>query len=178
MLTTIWHFIQHFTLGDIPWWFYVAASFAAATAIIIYVPGRLGLCLALLAALALGDIGFEAKGYQEGYAEATARINAEWAARAKKEQDRLAEQFKLLLSTETARADAAEQDNKNLQGRVNDAEHSVPLDANGNPVVTVPAGIASRLYDIAGGRQGSRPDHPPRRAFGPFPLPRMLRLHR
>lgn len=157
------HAIEWLALGVIPWWFYIAASFAVAIGIVIEIPNRMGLILGVLAALVLGDIGWSSKGYHLG----AAATEAKWRGWAEEESQRLAKAMQAQRDLEAKRADDAETQNKKLQEEVLNAQALLPpLDGPASGGIIIPPDIARSLRDIGGGRPpGGRPHSAP---LGPF----------
>jgi hypothetical protein len=144
------HALYHFFIGDIPWWLYVAAALAAGVAIIIEVPGRLGVALGVAATVSLSAVGFTAKGYEEGMAYE----NAQWEAKAAAERKRLADAMDRAQRAEDARDKATTDFNTLLQKEADNAAKAI--DANGNPADCVlPGGLTQQLYDLGRDQRGS-----------------------
>lgn len=161
------HPFSWFFLELIPWWAYVVSSVALAIVIITELPTRVGLAIGLMAAIALGSIGFQAKGFEMGVAQDSAM----WSAKATAEQDRLKDGFQKALAEEMERGDIAREQFAQLKREQDDAIHEAGPGGGG---IVIPSAVAAKLYLIGRSRKPWSPFGSAKHTGGAPSLPRVL----
>ncbi len=147
MAHTIASALQWVAYGFVPWWLYIMACVPAVVAIMLYVPGKLGILLSVTAVLILGGTGFAALGYTWG----EGHERAKWEAQVAAEKERLRQAFDKGRAAEQTRQWQAQQEQEQLQKATDDISQEADKVPGATDVV-VPEPIARRLYDLRGRR--------------------------